>query len=239
MIRTEGCLPAVMRFLNLTHAPTDEVQATVYLLQVAGIDMGYQFAWQQGRIACLDLAVDCADWLEIEVDEWPSCRPADRNLLESRLHQIEQLLQPPYKAMSPASWKLLLGMVHFLASQPGSTTEDVLDFATDHSSLGKYAQTAMEALDEGGLIWQRSRLALQPAKVVTSLRPEQMADLAQCLAVIEQVATLVEQIGLTLEVSLNPDPMYFAMGVPGAARTFDAEATGGDVIPLPQQLSVA
>lgn len=87
-----------------------EVDPAIYLLQQAGADLGYRFAWERYGPFSEDLAADLVDLTEEDVDQPDEFDESLRDAADRVLTVIE----PTYVGLSQLTWIRLLASVHFL-----------------------------------------------------------------------------------------------------------------------------
>ncbi|MGH2373256.1 MAG: hypothetical protein ACRDIC_07215 [bacterium] len=132
-------------------------QKRIYLVQVAGVDLGYRFSWNQYGPYSPDLAQDRVR-LEARRDDIRESleQLRMRKGIEAALDEVKGLIQKPKAtALTDAEWLELLSSLHYLSQTKHTRSEGKEEqLEQDLVTRKPHLKIGAEDLDEA---WQRLR----------------------------------------------------------------------------------
>lgn len=129
------------------------VQKTIYLGQIAGVDLGYHFGWYLKGPYSPELTKDYYDLDEALTEGDLEYQKKDlKGQLKEKLQSVQPIItQPCNVPLSQADWLELLASVHYQFSKYDEETAR-MNIAREKSNLVPYIQRAEEALRNSHLL---------------------------------------------------------------------------------------
>jgi hypothetical protein len=190
VVKGSACLALSLAGVTIKTRP-QTIQALVYFAKAVGVDFGYRFGWQAGRIVSLDLAVDWDDWRE-----GPDTATG-RETWELRpiMEPIEDVLSV-IKDETPHSLAIMMA-VHFL-QEAGRCTDGISAWLYPICGSEVTLQTVSRLDDLGWL----ARSTAREVPMVNQATPE-TADMLLCQDAIRQYGDILGKLGYQLNFTIQ------------------------------------
>lgn len=168
--------------------PERQVQATVYLAQLLGVDLAYHFSLLGPHPTSLDLSVDFADWREAD---------GPGEALEEVSRRYELALGA-LTSCQKAEWLAVLCSVHYFATRPGCSAEA---YQSQYREWGpELVVQAKSELAQAGLL---KPSGIQ-ADTIQAFPAELLSDEAKARQLLDEAIAVWEKLGYQAKVSLQP-----------------------------------